>query len=374
MTPPASPSSQPNSSQPSASQPSASQPNSSQPSEAVVAAAGASAGRARDADPETLLRRSVDGDRVALARMLSAVERGGASGRAAAALSYRQGHEARTVGITGPPGAGKSTLVDRLITVARDAGMSQIGVLAVDPSSPFSGGAILGDRVRMQGHALDDTVFIRSMASRGHLGGLALAVPESIRVLGAAGIPLVMVETVGVGQVEVEVAAATDTTVVVLNPKWGDSVQANKAGLLETADVFVINKADMPGSRETRRDLEQMLDLSAPSAWRPPIIDTVASTGVGVEQLWSAVEGHQRHLDEDGNLEKRRAERLNREFRLVLSARLQREVDRLCAEAPYSELAQAVAEHRLDPYDAAEQFLDRAGRDSGGRGGSRNPG
>jgi LAO/AO transport system kinase len=329
---------------------------------------GGRGNRARELDAETLLRRSEQGDRVALARLLSAVERGGAAGREAAALAYRKGDEARTVGITGPPGAGKSTLVDRLITAARNAGVSQVGVLAVDPSSPFSGGAILGDRVRMQGHALDDTVFIRSMASRGHLGGLALAVPESIRVLGASGLPVVLVETVGVGQVEVEVAAATDTAVVVLNPKWGDSVQANKAGLLETADIFVINKADMPGARETRRDLEQMLDLSAPSAWRPPIIDTVATTGDGVKELWDVIEAHQRHLDEGGTLERTRAERLSREFRLVLAARLDREVDRLCAEEPFADLARAVAEHRVDPYEAAERFLERAGFDFGASG------
>ena len=156
-------------------------------------------------------------------------------------------------------------------------------MLAVDPSSPFTGGAILGDRVRMQDHALDDGVFIRSMATRGHLGGLSLAVPEAVRVLGATGSPLVIVETVGVGQMEVEVASAADTTVVVVNPGWGDAVQANKAGLLEVADVFVINKADRPGARETRRDLEQMLDLSAPGDWRPPIVETVAATGEGVD-------------------------------------------------------------------------------------------
>ena len=187
--------------------------------------------------------------------------------------------------------------------------MAQLGVLAVDPSSPFTGGAILGDRVRMQDHALDAGVFIRSMASRGHLGGLAVAVPEAIRVLAAAGFPLVLVETVGVGQVEVEVAGATDTTVVVLNPRWGDAVQANKAGLLETADLFVINKADMPGARETRRDLEQMLDLTALGDWRPPVLETVASTGEGVDALWEEIARHERHLEEHGALERQRAPR-----------------------------------------------------------------
>ena len=302
---------------------------------------------------------------MALARLLTQVESGGAVGRSVAALAYRRGNEARTVGITGPPGAGKSTLVDRLITTARTAGVAQLGVLAVDPSSPFTGGAILGDRVRMQDHALDAGVYIRSMASRGHLGGLAIAVPEAIRVLAAAGFPLVLVETVGVGQVEVEVAGATDTTIVVLNPKWGDAVQANKAGLLETADIFVINKADRPGAKETRRDLEQMLDLTALSDWRPPVLETAASTGDGVDALWQELGRHQQHLEEHGALERRRASRLEREFRIVLSARIQSEVDRLGTDGRFADLARSVADHGIDPYDAADRLLEAV---YGGRG------
>jgi len=306
-----------------------------------------------------LLAAAAAGDRVALARMISAVERGGAVGRQVAALAYTKGVDARTVGVTGAPGAGKSTLVDRLIRAALDSGIGQLGVLAVDPSSPFSGGAILGDRVRMQDHALDPSVYIRSMASRGHLGGLAVAVPEAIRVLGAAGLSLVLVETVGVGQVEVEVASATDTTVIVVNPRWGDAIQANKAGILETADVFVVNKADMPGARETSRDLEQMLDLSTLGDWRPPIVETVASTGEGVDALWSQIERHRRHLEEHGDIERLRRERLEREFRLVLAGRIEREVDLLCADGSFAALARAVIERRLDPYDAAEQLVAR---------------
>jgi LAO/AO transport system kinase len=310
-------------------------------------------------DAGELLAASVDGDRVALARLLTEVERGGERGRAAAALAYRSGQEAQTVGITGPPGAGKSTLVDRLIVTARSAGVEQLGVLAVDPSSPFTGGAILGDRVRMQDHALDAGVFIRSMASRGHLGGLAVAVPEALRVLAASGFPLLFVETVGVGQIEVEVAAATDTTVVVLNPRWGDAIQANKAGLLETADAFVINKADMPGARDTRRDLEQMLELSAPRSWRPPIVDTVASTGDGVSELWDQIARHYHHLEHEGALDRIRAARAEREFRLVLASGIGEEVERLCAHGEFSGLVRQIAEHRLDPYDAAAQLLKR---------------
>ncbi len=279
-----------------------------------------------------LLDAAEQGDRRSLARLLSAAERGGDDGRAAAALAYRSGAEAATVGITGAPGAGKSTLVDRLIATARQrTGSARLAVLAVDPTSPFSGGAILGDRVRMQGHDLDAGVFIRSMASRGHLGGLAVAVPEAIRLFAAAGTPLVLVETVGVGQVEVEVASATDTTVVVVNPKWGDSIQANKAGLLETADIFVINKADMPGADQSRRDLEQMLDLSTPGDWRPPILETVAATGEGVDALWAEIGRHRTYLEEAGLLVAIRRERLRREFRRVLRARIETEIDRLSA-------------------------------------------
>ena len=258
-------------------------------------------------DPGQLLALAQGNDRVALARLISLVERGGAPGLAVARLAYRAAVP-YTIGLTGAPGSGKSTLTDRLITVVR-AGwgephpepLDEVAVLAVDPTSPFSGGAILGDRVRMQQHVLDPTVFIRSMATRGHLGGLALAVPDAVRVLGAAGLPLVIIETVGVGQMEVEVASATDTTVVVVTPGWGDSMQANKAGLLEIADLFVINKADRPGAREARRDLEQMLDLSTLGAWRPPVVDTIAATGEGVAELWSEIARHRAHLETTGS-------------------------------------------------------------------------
>ncbi|MGH9016180.1 MAG: methylmalonyl Co-A mutase-associated GTPase MeaB [Acidimicrobiales bacterium] len=310
-----------------------------------------------------LLAAAAGGDRRSLARLLSAAERGGADGRAAAALAYRSGAEADTVGITGAPGSGKSTLVDRLIAVARAGGVGQLAVLAVDPTSPFSGGAILGDRVRMQGHDLDPGVFIRSMASRGHLGGLAVAVPEAIRLFAAAGMPLVLVETVGVGQVEVEVASATDTTVVVVNPRWGDSIQANKAGLLETGDIFVVNKADMPGAAQSRRDLEQMLDLSTPGDWRPPIVETVAATGQGVDTLWNEIVGHRAYLDEGGLLGPSRQERRHREFELVLRARIEIEIDRLSTLPRFAELSGAVRDGGLDPYAAAEQLLSHVGEE-----------
>jgi LAO/AO transport system kinase len=313
-----------------------------------------------------LFEEATGGSRRALAKLLSAIEQGAEAGRKVAAIAYKAGSDVQSVGITGAPGAGKSTLVDRLIAQARKSGIEQLAVLAVDPSSPFTGGAILGDRVRMQGHALDEGVYIRSMASRGHLGGLAVAVPEAIRVAAAAGMALVIVETVGVGQVEVEVASATDTTVVVVNPRWGDAVQAAKAGLLEAADIFVVNKSDLPGARETRRDLEQMLDLSPPRDWRPPVLEVVAAKDEGVDKLWETIERHHSHMEGTAELARRRRERLEREFRAVLVGRIERELDALCSDGAFAALSEAVMEHELDPYEAAERLVANVAPADGG--------
>jgi LAO/AO transport system kinase len=310
-------------------------------------------------DPASLAAASRAGDRSATARLISLIERGGEGAREVARLTFPRGGDAYTVGITGAPGAGKSTLTDRLIAQHRRRGEA-LGVLAVDPSSPFSGGALLGDRVRMQDHTLDDGVFIRSMASRGHLGGLALATPDAIAVLAAAGLELVLVETVGVGQVEIEVAGATDTTVVVVNPGWGDAIQANKAGLLEVADVFVVNKADRPGSEETRRDLEHMLDMGfgrSPDAWRPPIVPVVATTGEGVDELCAAIDGHRRFLTESGELATRRERRLVGQLREVLIRRVERDIDALQGGQAYQDVRQQVVERSTDPYTAADSLL-----------------
>ncbi len=314
----------------------------------------------RNSHAATLLEAARGGDRVALARLLTLVERGGDPCRAVVSLAFGAPGAPYTVGITGSPGAGKSTLTDRLIAVGRERGFEGPGsmaVIAIDPTSPFSGGAILGDRVRMQGHATDDGVFIRSMATKGHLGGLALAVPDAIRVLSAVGMPIVIVETVGVGQQEVAVAAAADTTVVVVNPGWGDAVQANKAGLLEIADLFVINKADRPGAWETKRDLELMLEMSAPSDWRPPIVLTVAQTGEGIEELWSAVGDHRLHLIDTGRLDQIRRQRLEGELRQILTARVEARVVRAVDSERAEPLVHDMLAGRLDPYEAADRLL-----------------
>jgi LAO/AO transport system kinase len=289
---------------------------------------------ARTTDPDELFAAAIEGDRGALARLLSIIERGGEPARRVGRLAYPHSGEGYTIGLTGAPGAGKSTLTSATIGHLRGLDL-EVAVLAIDPSSPFTGGAILGDRVRMQEHATDPGVFIRSMATRGHLGGLSLATPEAVRLLDAIGRRWILVETVGVGQVEVEVAGKADTTVVVVNPGWGDSVQANKAGLMEIADVFVINKADRKGVEETRRDLEQMLELSdlPPDAWRPPILATVASTGEGVPELWDAVLAHRAHAEESGVLASRRSFRSSEELREIVVNRLR---ERAARSAPAS--------------------------------------
>ena len=298
------------------------------------------------------------GDRGALARLLSLIERGADEARVIGRLSYSRGGRAFTVGLTGAPGAGKSTLTSALIGHLRSQAL-EVAVLAIDPSSPFTGGAILGDRVRMQDHATDPGVFIRSMATRGHLGGLSLSTPEAIRLLDAVGREWILVETVGVGQVEVEIAGKADTTVVVVNPGWGDSVQANKAGLMEIADIFVINKSDRKGAAETRRDLEQMLELSdiAHDSWMPPILETVGTTGQGVVELWSAVLEHRQFITEHGVLSQRREFRLREELREIVARRLQQRARELCGGDRWDSLQEAVLQRQKDPWGAADEML-----------------
>ena len=316
----------------------------------------------RDRNPDTLFAAALEGNRSALARLLSMIEQGGDDARTVGRLSYPLGGHSYTVGLTGAPGAGKSTLTSSIIGHLRKMDL-EVAVLAIDPSSPFTGGAILGDRVRMQDHATDRGVFIRSMATRGHLGGLSLAAPEAIRLLDAIGRLWVLVETVGVGQVEVEIAGKADTTVVVVNPGWGDSVQANKAGLMEIADVFVINKADRKGVDETRRDLEQMLDLSdlPHEAWRPPIVPTIGSTGEGVEALWDVVQQHRAHISSTGELDRRRRFRLREELREIVARRLEQKAREICTGDRWDQLQDGVIERSLDPWSAADEMLKAVG-------------
>jgi len=316
----------------------------------------------RNLSPTELFDAACAGDRAALARVLSLLERGDVVAREVGRMAYKRGGQGYTVGITGAPGAGKSTLTSAVIKHLRSMQL-EIAVLAIDPSSPFTGGAILGDRVRMQDHATDPGVFIRSMATRGHLGGLSLSTPEAIRMLDAVGRKWILVETVGVGQVEVEIAGKADTTVVVLNPGWGDSVQANKAGLMEIADIFVINKADRKGVEETRRDIEQMLELSdlPHEAWRPPIIATIGNTGEGVPALWDAVLEHRRAIETTGELKSRRDFRLREELREIVARRLEQRAREICTGEVWDGLQTQVLDKTLDPWSAADEMLRGVG-------------
>ncbi len=302
----------------------------------------------------SLVERALGGDRPAVARLISLVEDGGPEVGAVMRTLYPHTGDAYTIGITGAPGAGKSTLTEQLVGRARrDA--HKVGVLAVDPSSPFSGGALLGDRVRMQSHATDPEVFIRSMATRGHLGGISLATPEAIRVLDAVGKDIVFVETVGVGQAEVEITEACDTTVVVVNPGWGDAVQTAKAGLMEIADVFVVNKADRDGTRQTVRELQQMLELSDLS-FKPEIVQTVATKGEGINDMWTAIEKHRAYQEENDLIQVRRRRRIEREIREIVAQRYRDRVE-AGAAAELRELTRRVENRELDPYEAADRLM-----------------
>jgi LAO/AO transport system kinase len=315
----------------------------------------------RDAPVPEIVAAARGGDRRAIGRLLTLVERGGAAADEVTALTHPTSGAAHVVGMTGAPGAGKSTLTGQLVAAVAAAG-GRPAVLAVDPSSPLTGGAILGDRIRMDDVA-HPGAFIRSMATRGHHGGLALAVPGAVRVFDAAGFDPILIETVGVGQVEVDIARAADTTVVVVTPGWGDAVQANKAGLLEVADVFVVNKADRPGANDARRDLELMLDLShitgqdRRQGHRPEIVMTTATKGDGAAEVWAAIVRHRQHLTETGRLAARREARLRREVRDHLERALLAAADQaLDVPAAASALAEVHA-HRRAPTEVATAVL-----------------
>jgi len=314
----------------------------------------------RDISVDDLFIRANNGDRRALGRVLTLVERAGDEANRISELAHPLTRGAHVVGITGAPGAGKSMLTGQLIGLLAKSGIGP-AVLAVDPSSPLTGGAILGDRVRMDDLAGSGT-FIRSVATRGHSGGLALSVPGCVRAFDAAGYDPVIIETVGVGQIEVDVVGAADTTVVVVNPGWGDAVQANKAGLLEVADIFVINKADRPGANDARRDLELMLDLSHvsgledASGYRPPVVMTTATSGEGAEELWESISAHRQHLESTAALDVRRRRRAREE----ITNRVRRRFDEASADIVISEFGEQlladVLALKLTPAAAADHL------------------
>jgi LAO/AO transport system kinase len=308
--------------------------------------------------PDELAEGVLEGDRRAVARAISLVEDGSKELPALSAALYPHTGRAHTIGLTGSPGVGKSSLAAGLVKVAREHNRT-VAVLAIDPTSPFTGGALLGDRLRMQAHATDPGVFIRSMATRGHLGGMALAAPEAVRVLDASGKDLVMVETVGVGQAEVEVAGATDTTLVVVAPGWGDAIQVAKAGILEIAAVFVVNKADKDGADEAARDLRSMLRMGTRGDWTPPVVKTSTVTAEGLDELWDAIEQHRKHQEASGQLEARRRKRIVDELRTMLGYRLRERAAGLLDEG--STLVRELMARRMDPYRAADVLFEGIG-------------
>ncbi|MEJ3657098.1 methylmalonyl Co-A mutase-associated GTPase MeaB [Actinomycetes bacterium KLBMP 9759] len=317
---------------------------------------------ARRFDVADLVERARRGEPLAVSRLLSLVDSEASQQlrEVASALAQHTGH-AHVVGLTGPPGVGKSTTTSALVTALRAQGR-RVGVLAVDPSSPFSGGALLGDRVRMAEHATDDGVFIRSMAARGHLGGIAWATPQALRVLDAAGCDVVLIETVGVGQSEIEVVALADTTVVLLAPGMGDGVQAAKAGILEVADVFVVNKADRDGAAQTVRDLRHMLSYGGEDqGWRVPVVRAVAARGEGVDDLLSALDAHRAWLDSSGERERGRLARAAAEIEAITLAEVRARLGDLRGAGGLPELAKRVVAGDIDPYAAADELSSGLG-------------
>ena len=294
-----------------------------------------------------------------LARLISLVENGSPQLREVMKAVAPHAGGARVIGLTGAPGVGKSTITGALVRAYRDVEL-RVGVLAVDPTSPFTGGALLGDRVRMQDHATDAGVFIRSMATRGHLGGLSRAVPQALRILDAAGFDVIMIETVGVGQAEVEIASLADSTLVIVAPGMGDSVQAAKAGILEIADIFVVNKGDRPGAQEAIRDLRTTVAMAsyADGAWKPPIVATTASSGGGIDDLVNRLNAHAAWLDESGELERRRVARARDEISALAVAELRQRLGALPGESRLEKLAAEVAAGQIDPYTAADELIE----------------
>ncbi len=316
-------------------------------------------GRRSTASVPDLVARAREGDARAVARLISLVEDESPLLREVMAALAPHAGNAQVIGITGSPGVGKSTSTNAIVGALRKR-EKRVGVLAVDPSSPFSGGALLGDRIRMQDHALDRDVYIRSMASRGHLGGLAWTTPQALRVLDAAGCDVILVETVGVGQSEVEIAGLADTTMVLLAPGMGDGIQAAKAGILEIGDIYVINKADRDGADQVRRDLRSMLALGErpDGAWKPPIIKTIAQTGEGIDEVVDEVDRHREWLLSSGEMEKRRVRRARDEIEAIAVTRLRVRWGDVHGRSELDDMAAAVVAGESDPYTAADELIE----------------
>ena len=310
-----------------------------------------------------LIERMLKGDKRATARLITLVENDEEKAREIVKKIYSNTGRAYIIGITGPPGSGKSTLVDKLIKKARDEG-NIVGVIAIDPTSPFTGGALLGDRIRMQRHSTDPGVFIRSMATRGSLGGLAKATNDAIKILDAYGCDIIFVETVGVGQIEVDIVKTADTVVLVTVPGLGDDIQAIKAGLMEIADIFVVNKADKEGAEATMFELELMLDLEKDkwqkSGWRPPVVSTIAFTNKGVDELWGAINEHREFLLNSGKIEEKRKFRVGEEIKAIVSSKIARKIGEKMGEDDIAVLIEMIAKREIDPYSAADLVLEKA--------------
>lgn len=310
----------------------------------------------------SLIQSALSGDKKAIARLITIVENDEEKAREVVKKIYPLTGKAYVVGITGPPGSGKSTLLDKLIKLARDEG-HRVGVIAIDPTSPFTGGALLGDRLRMQRHSTDPDVFIRSMATRGSLGGLAKATNDAVKVLDAAGYDLIFVETVGVGQIEVDIVKTADTVVLVTVPGLGDEVQAIKAGLMEVADIFAINKADREGVEMVYLELKMAIEFEREKwkglGWEPPIVETTAFTLKGARPLWEAIKRHREHMEESGRLRERRAFRAREEVKTIIASTIAGKVEEKLERGEARELIEEVVERKLDPYSASQIVMEK---------------
>ncbi|MDD2498686.1 MAG: methylmalonyl Co-A mutase-associated GTPase MeaB [Desulfitobacteriaceae bacterium] len=304
-----------------------------------------------------LIQQLLRGERRAAARMISLVENDDAHKNELMSRIYPNTGSAYIIGITGSPGAGKSSLTDKLVAEIRQLGL-KVAIIAVDPTSPFTGGAILGDRIRMQSHALDSEVFIRSMGTRGSLGGLSHATNEAVKVLDAFDKDIIVIETVGVGQSELDIMHAADTTLVVLTPGAGDAIQTIKAGIMEIADIFVVNKADLDGADKVKAETEAMLDMRTASDWRPPVMPVVSLTGSGIKDLWGKITEHRELLEKTGRLDEIRKARLREEVRDILEHEIKKYVwNTVEASGEMDAILEKVANRELDPYTAAKNIL-----------------